>query len=165
LDSLADVVSFGVLPSTIMFSLMHDVSRLSWLPYTAFLITVFSALRLAKFNIDESQKDSFMGLPTPANAIFISSLIFLHPPASVVTTHELSLLAITFVFSLLLVSPFPLFALKFKSFKWRDNKLRFTFIGLSVLLFAWQQAAALPFVIILYIGLSLTEKRFAKLLT
>ena len=161
LDSLADMVSFGVLPAVAMFQMIDIISSSQFLPYTAFLLAIFSALRLAKFNIDENQKEGFIGLPTPANALFITSLIFLKGPWDIFISNDLFLLAITLVFSWLLVSPFELFALKFKSFAWSDNKLRFTFIAFSVLLLAIWQAAALPFVIIFYILISLI-KRWAR---
>ncbi|MDZ7650660.1 MAG: hypothetical protein U5K54_27920 [Cytophagales bacterium] len=100
------------------------------MPYVAFLIAVFSALRLAKFNIDESQTDSFIGVPTPANALFISALVFLPESLRLLVFTETGLLSITIIFSLLLVAPIPLFALKFKNFKWKGNEVRLTFIVL-----------------------------------
>jgi CDP-diacylglycerol--serine O-phosphatidyltransferase len=161
LDSLADVVSFGVLPSLIMYKLIAASSSSEVLPYVAFMIAAFSAIRLAIFNIDETQSDSFKGLNTPANSIFISSLPLL--PASVTSWlfQEWLLVAITVVFSLLMVSRVEIFALKFKNFRWADNKLRFTFLILSVLLLILLQVSALPLIILLYIGLSLLGKAFA----
>ena len=158
LDSLADMVSFGVLPSIVMFQMMDIISSSSFIPYTAFGLAIFSALRLAKFNIDENQKDTFIGLPTPANALFITSLVYLEGPWSIFISNDLFLVVITFTFSFLLVAPWELFALKFKNFTWADNKMRFTFIGISVLLVAVWQAAALPFVILLYVLLSLLTR-------
>ena len=107
------------------------------------------------FNVAENQKDTFIGLPTPANALFITSLIFLRPPWDLFISNDLFLVAITLVFSFLLIAPLELFALKFKNFQWADNKVRFTFIAISVLLLAIGQAAALPFVILFYILISL----------
>ena len=155
LDSLADMVSFGALPAIVMFQMMDTISHSNILPYSAFSLTIFSALRLAKFNVDEKQKDSFIGLPVPANALFITSLVYLKDPWSIFISYDLFLVAITLLFSFFLVAPYELFALKFKNFQWADNKVRFTFIGISVLLLAAWQAAALPFVILLYILLSL----------
>ena len=155
LDSLADMVSFGVLPTMVMFRLIAGSTQNEWLPYTAFLIAIFSALRLAKFNIDENQKDSFIGVPTPANALFITSLVFLSGSLSIVSSNPIILIGLTILFSFLLISPIPLFALKFKNFNWADNKLQFTFGLLSVLLLIALQAAGIPFIILLYIGLSL----------
>jgi CDP-diacylglycerol---serine O-phosphatidyltransferase len=157
LDSLADVVSFGVLPAVVMYEMLSSVSASSVLPYAAFALTVFSALRLAKFNIDENQKDIFIGLPTPANALFITALPLLESPFDVVISNEISLIGITAVFSFLLVSPLELFALKLKDFKWSSNKVQFTFILLSVLLLLVWQAAAFPWIILLYVASSLIK--------
>lgn len=162
LDSLADMVSFGILPAITMFTWLETESPESYVPYIAFLIAVFSALRLAKFNIDENQEDAFVGLPTPANALFITGLVFLNSPLNFVTSSQIGLLIITISFSFLLVSPLKLFALKFKNYTWTDNKLRFTFIGLAVLLLIWKQAEGIPLTIILYILISLFEKVFSK---
>lgn len=162
LDSLADMVSFGILPAITMFTWLENGSGENYIPYLAFLIAIFSALRLAKFNVDENQQDAFIGLPTPANALFITGLVFLEPPFSTLVSSQTGLVVITLIFSLLLVSPLKLFALKFKNFKWTDNKLRFTFIGLAVLLLVWKQAEGIPLIIILYILISLLEKVFSK---
>ena len=157
LDSIADMVSFGVLPALTMFRMMDTISSSSLLPYFAFSLAVFSALRLAKFNVDERQKDSFIGLPTPANALFITSLVFLQSPWDVVISQDIFLVAITAGFSFLLVAPLELFALKFSTYTWADNKVRFIFIGISVILLGIWQMAALPFVILLYIAVSLLK--------
>jgi CDP-diacylglycerol--serine O-phosphatidyltransferase len=167
LDSLAEVISFGLLPAFFMFKYiekgisMSNEDSLTYLPYVCVLIVVCSALRLAIFNVDETQQDSFKGLPTPANALFITGLPFLSPLFSFVGNYW-GLTIITLVFSLLLVSRFELFALKFKNFKWADNQLRFTFLLLTVLLLAVFQFAALPMIILLYILLSLGAQVFAK---
>jgi CDP-diacylglycerol--serine O-phosphatidyltransferase len=152
LDSLADMVSFGLLPSLVMYFMLDKVSGNQYIPYLAFLIAVCSALRLAIFNVDETQKDSFRGVPTPANALFITSL-----PLVTISwlSNEWVLIVITIVFSLLMVSRIELFALKFKNFSWDDNKIRFTFIALAVLLVAVFQLVALPLIILSYILLSL----------
>ncbi len=157
LDSLADMVSFGVLPSLVMYRMIDTLSSSEWLPYAAFSLAVFSALRLAKFNVDETQKDSFIGLPTPANALFITSLVYLPSPWDTFISQDFALIAITAVFSFLLVAPVELFALKFKSMAWKDNQLKFTFIAFSVLLLGIWQLAALPFVILTYVALSLLK--------
>ncbi len=162
LDSLADMVSFGVLPSITMYTWLQKSAPGSLIAYAAFLIALFSALRLAKFNIDENQKDSFIGLPTPANALFITGLVFLNAPFDIITSSTLGLVITTVVFSLLLVAPVNLFALKFNNFSWKDNKLRFTFIGLSVLLLGWKQAEGVSLIILLYLVLSLVEGISAK---
>lgn len=160
LDSLADVVSFGVLPTLVMFNLIDSVTSSVWLPYTALLIAVFSALRLAKFNADDNQSDSFIGLPTPANALFLTALIFLNEPFYFITSIDFLLAIVTVLFSILLVAPLPLFAIKFKNFSWTDNKMRFTFIAISVMLLVLWQASAIALIILFYLILSLISKWF-----
>jgi len=157
LDSLADVVSFGVLPGMVMFQMINTISPSNILPYTAFVLTIFSALRLAKFNIDTRQSDSFIGLPTPANALFITALPFLTSPWDIFISWDYFLVAIAVTFSFLLVAPFELFALKLKNFQWASNRVQFTFIAVAVLLLAVGQASAMPFVILLYILTSLLK--------
>ena len=167
LDSLADMVSFGLAPGVIMFkwlTLYSPDPRL--LPFVAFLIPVFSALRLAKFNIDERQTSSFIGLPTPANAIFMASFIalvsledsvFELPKDSFVVNLSCSVFFIVpliVMFSLLLVCGLPMFSLKFKNLSWQDNKVRFIFLGVSVLLLLIFWLAAVPMVILLFILMS-----------
>lgn len=154
LDSLADMVSFGLLPALFLYHLIYTQGAHAFaLP--ALLIAIFSALRLAKFNIDETQTDSFRGLPTPANAIFVTGLPFLESSHAAILLHPLTLSAIGVIFSLLLVANFELFALKFKDFSWASNKVRFTFLGLSVLLLVSFKFAAIPLIIISYILISL----------
>ena len=162
LDSMADMVSFGALPSLFMYKLLQFESPIDYLPYVALLIAVCSALRLAIFNIDETQSDSFKGLPTPANALFITGLPFLDYTFFDFVFNPIVLVVIVVVFSLLLVSRFELFALKFKNFTWADNKVRFTFLLLSVLLLAVVQFAAIPLIIILYLAGSLGVRVFSK---
>jgi len=158
LDSLADVVSFGVLPSVMMYAIIKPQSDIELLPYLAFIVAVFSALRLAKFNIDERQTTSFIGLPTPANALFLTALPFLPDSVWLFVQQSWVLLLINGVFSFLLVSEIELFALKFKNFDWGGNEIRFTFLLSAVLLIVLFQQAALPLVILLYIVLSLTQR-------
>ena len=162
LDSLADVVSFGVAPASIMYDLLlsavlkHDLYPFGWLvAFSAYFIAVFSALRLAKFNIDTRQTDSFIGLPTPANAIFICSLAFISLGDLYFLTDNLFfLLAVTVVFSYLLIAELPLFSLKLKSFDWKNNKIRYIFMALSAFILLTLQWAGLAVVILLYIILS-----------
>jgi CDP-diacylglycerol---serine O-phosphatidyltransferase len=162
LDSLADVISFGLLPALVMYKLIGSTTTIEWLPYVAFLIAAFSALRLAIFNVDETQADSFRGLNTPANTLFITSLPLLPQTIGNWLYQDWLLVAITIVFSLLMVSRIEIFALKFKNFSWADNKIRFTFLILSVLLIAVFKLVALPLIILLYIGLSLGARAFSK---
>jgi CDP-diacylglycerol---serine O-phosphatidyltransferase len=158
LDSLADVITFGILPSLVMYKMIGAVTTHEWLPYFAFLIAVCSALRLAVFNVDETQHNSFKGLNTPANTIFITSLVFLPPSLNNWVQQEWTLVLITLVFSLLLVSRIDIIAFKFKNFSWANNKARFTFLPIAVLLIAFMGKAALPFVILFYIIFSLVSK-------
>lgn len=162
LDSLADVVSFGVLPALVMYKLIGANTSIGWLPYLAFIIAAFSAVRLAIFNVDETQRDSFKGLNTPANTIFITSLPLLPPNVGSWLYQDWLLILITVVFSLLLVSRIEIFAFKFKNYSWADNRMRFTFLLLSVLLIGLFQVAALPLIILLYIGLSIGNNVLAK---
>lgn len=162
LDSLADMVSFGLLPSMVMYVMLQDATHSEYLPYLAFSIAVFSALRLAIFNIDETQSDSFRGLPTPANALFITSLPLLTGPIAIALFEPWIVITIVVISSYLLVSGIPLFALKFKSFNWKENKARFTFLIVSVVLLATLQIAAIPLIILLYIALSLGIKAVSK---
>jgi CDP-diacylglycerol--serine O-phosphatidyltransferase len=162
LDSLADMISFGLLPSLIMYKMFSAATSDQYLPYLAFMIAVCSALRLAIFNVDETQRDSFKGLNTPANTIFISSLPLLSGSVGSWLYMPVTLVIITVVFSLLLVSRIEIFALKFKNFSWQDNKLRFTFLILSVLLLIVFQQVAIPLIIILYILLSLGARVIAR---
>jgi CDP-diacylglycerol--serine O-phosphatidyltransferase len=162
LDSMADMVSFGALPSLFMYKQLQFESTVEYLPYVALLIAVCSALRLAIFNIDETQSDSFKGVPTPANTLFITGLPFLNYPSLDFLFSPVVLTIITIVFSLLLVARFELFALKFKNFTWRDNKVRFTFLLISVFLLVALQFAAIPLIILLYITGSLGVRMFSK---
>ncbi|HYF69015.1 MAG TPA: CDP-diacylglycerol--serine O-phosphatidyltransferase [Ohtaekwangia sp.] len=162
LDSLADVISFGLLPALVMYKMIGEYSASEILPYIGFMIAAFSALRLAIFNIDTRQTDAFIGLNTPANTFFITALPLLPASVGIWLFQDWVLIAITVVFSLLLVSPIHFFSFKFKNFTWNDNKLRFTFLLLSVLLLIGLQTTAIPLIILLYIGLSLAGRAFAK---
>ena len=161
LDSLADVVSFGVLPALVMYRMLMSASDSSALPYIAFSIAIFSALRLAIFNVDETQRDSFRGLNTPANTIFITSLPLLYNDVGRWLYHPAMLVGITIVFSLLLVSRIEFFAFKFKNFGWADNKIRFIFLMMSVVLLIVFRFAGIPLAIILYIFLSLLNNNLS----
>jgi CDP-diacylglycerol--serine O-phosphatidyltransferase len=223
LDSLADMVSFGVVPGVVMFQMMRIVSvyhfseneilnrtipnqmgyfvpEISYdfypICFIAFLIPLLSAYRLAKFNIDTRQTDKFIGLPTPANSIFILSLplilnwdkevvkIFLHDTYNLNYPHELVLemraklsndlsyfgwimnfyllAGISLLFSILLISELPLFALKFKNFGWTDNKIRYVFLIISLAMLIIFQVLAIPFIVILYLFLSIVNNLIFK---
>jgi CDP-diacylglycerol--serine O-phosphatidyltransferase len=218
LDSLADMVTFGVAPGVIVFVLMKiiiayplysnqigapspieasnflhfDIATLDrlieieanpgydttidydliWkyktLPLIAFIIPVLSLFRLAKFNLDTRQSDSFIGVPTPANTLFFASipLIAVQTWASdqmwqqyfaYFLLHPIFLILSSVLMSALLVSELPLFALKFKSFGWKGNEIRYIFLTLAVILLATLWWLAIPLIIILYILLSLIQ--------
>jgi len=161
LDSLADMVSFGVLPAMAMYTWIDSTSGVSWLSYIALMIAVFSSFRLAKFNVDSRHADTFIGVPTPANALFLTSLVFLPESMRTIIFTAPVLTGITVVFSLLLVAPFELFALKFKDFSWRNNKIRFSFLAVSVILLMFLKAGALPAIILSYILISLLSRTLA----
>jgi CDP-diacylglycerol--serine O-phosphatidyltransferase len=158
LDSLADMVSFGLLPSLVMYKMIAATSGHVLIPYIAFLIAVCSALRLAIFNIDETQHDSFKGLNTPANTIFITSLPFISGNAGEWIQQTGVLIVITILFSLLMVSRVDIIAFKFKDFSWANNKLRFTFLAVAVLLLALLGKSSLSLIILIYIAFSLAGK-------
>jgi CDP-diacylglycerol--serine O-phosphatidyltransferase len=158
LDSLADMVSFGLLPSLVMYKMIGATTANVYLPYVAFMIAVCSALRLAIFNVDETQHHSFKGLNTPANTIFITALIFVTGDIGAFINQDLVLVSITVIFSLLLVSRIDILAFKFKDFSWHNNKLRFTFLACAVLLLILIGKPAIPLVILIYIAFSLAGK-------
>ncbi len=158
LDSLADMVSFGLLPSLVMYKMIGATSANVYLPYAAFMIAVCSALRLAIFNVDETQHDSFKGLNTPANTIFITALPFVSGYIGAFINQDWVLVSVTIVFSLLLVSRIDILAFKFKNFSWASNKLRFTFLACAVLLLILMGKPAIPLVILTYIAFSLAGK-------
>lgn len=159
LDSLSDMVSFGLAPAAITCVvwnnfLPHDAA--DWLRYggdvICFLIVAFSALRLAKFNIDETQHTEFEGLPTPANAFFFAAMGWIF--AKTGFSFGYWMLLIIPVMSWLLISPVRMFAFKFKDYGWKGNELRFGFILVSLVLIAFLRVQAVPIIIILYILVS-----------
>lgn len=160
LDSLADMVSFGFLPGVIMFHLLKASDYSSeYLPYLGFIITIFSALRLAKFNNDERQSEDFIGLNTPMNTLFICSLPYIATDYPNVIGSTILLLATTAITSFLLISEIKIFSLKFSNFSWTKNRIKFIFLILSAALIAVLQFAAIPFVLVLYIALSFLHFR------
>lgn len=167
LDSLADDVSFGFAPAAIVFSLFKEVRVPEFMsgiadiiPYTAFLIAVFSALRLAKFNIDPRQTTSFIGLPTPANALFWGSLVVGGYDFLVSEDfNALYLLGLVALTSWLLVAEIPMFSLKFKNLSWSDNKIRFLFLLGCLPLILILGLGSLAAIIIWYAFLSLLAIR------
>ena len=178
LDSLADMVSFGVVPGAILFKLLQTglfgegaagALQGNWPglaaaqvgPYLGFAVSIFSALRLAKFNNDTRQTTSFIGLPTPACTLVVASLplILAHDQFGL-TAFILSpwvLLGLAGLLSGLLVAELPLFALKFKTLRWADNRRRFLFLLLAAGLLLALRAAAVPLVVLLYVLLSVPK--------
>lgn len=163
LDSLADMVSFGVAPGMIFYFLAKEhTSYHPLIQLIPLLIPVFSAIRLAKFNIDTRQSDSFIGVPTPANAIFIASIPFILAENSFGLTsfllHPYFLLLFPFLSAYSLVSPLPLLALKFKHFNWKQNEFRYGLIIVSLLSILLFQFAGVALSIILYILISIIQQ-------
>ena len=167
LDSLADMVSFGVLPSVIVYQLFlqsPQVGNVSpFLNMSAFLIAVFSALRLAKFNVDVRQSENFIGLPTPANALLIASLPMILSQDNWFFSSYILNPFFLFIFSLgmsiLLVTEIPLISLKFKSLNWNDNLFRYILVISALLLVLIFKFAAVPIIVFIYILLSLIQFR------
>ena len=170
LDSLCDVVSFGVAPGFLMFYMLNEShgnpgnadGGINILPFVAFLIPAFGALRLAIFNTDTEQTVSFKGLPIPAMAFLVASLplirIELYEDRDffyMLMTNTYLMVAITVLGSLLMVSRFPMFALKFEGFSFKKNMIKYIFILLSLLLLIWLKVIAIPFIILLYLFISL----------
>ncbi|GCB35701.1 CDP-diacylglycerol--serine O-phosphatidyltransferase [Bacteroides faecalis] len=167
LDSLADDISFGVAPSMIVFSLFKEMyypANISfiaaYLPYTAFLVSVFSALRLAKFNNDTRQTSSFVGLPVPANALFWASLVVgAHDWLVSTNCHPVYLLILVCLFSWLLVSEIPMFSLKFKNLSWSSNKISFIFLIVCIPFLIFLGISGFAAIIVWYILLSLFTRK------
>jgi CDP-diacylglycerol--serine O-phosphatidyltransferase len=160
LDSLADMVSFGFLPGVVMYKLLEQSDYSSpYLPFMGFLMTVFSALRLAKFNLDTRQTEDFIGLNTPMNTLFIVSLPFIQKDYPAIINSTMLLIAITVLMCWLLVCEIKIFSLKFGSIKWIHNKSKFVFLIISAVLIAFLKFAAIPFVLVLYIASSIVHFR------
>ncbi|GAB4404058.1 MAG: CDP-alcohol phosphatidyltransferase family protein [Bacteroidia bacterium] len=174
LDSLADCVTFGVVPGFIMARMIHtslggtfpperlfDLPGLPW--YLAgFLIAVFSALRLARFNLDTRQHDAFYGVPTPANTLLVLSCWLIqawHPmhPLARALEHSWLLVVLSVVLSLLLVADIRLIALKFHGYGWRGNEARYLLIATALLLLLAFRIVGIPFVFLSYLVLSLAD--------
>lgn len=188
LDSLADMVTSGLVPGIIMFKLLSlsvDTPLFfnattewnsnfewqefgdAWIPLLGLLITLASAYRLAKFNIDEDQQSYFKGLPTPANALLIISfpLIMEFQNSDLMNSTILNkwfLIAITLMSCYLLNSKIKLFALKFKNYGFKDNAVRYIFIILTIILLVLLHFAAIPIIILMYVILSLISSSLVK---
>lgn len=177
LDSLADMVTSGVVPGLMMFKLFQDIQEddtsnyfltedyfyMGFVPYLGFLITLSSAYRLAKFNIDTRQTDSFIGLPTPANAIAIMSIPMIQYSTNLdivvsLFSNPYLLFFITLLCSYLLNAEIPLFSLKIKDFSWEKHKIQVIFLISCMLLMVLLEFLAIPFIILIYVVLSILNK-------
>lgn len=185
LDSLADVITSGLVPGVVMFQLLsmsqsggwnlngvsflenNGFSLITLLPFFGFIITMASAYRLAKFNLDENQVSSFVGLPTPANAMLILSLplvLFYHGNDTIneIILNQWFLVIVTLVSAFLLNSNIPLFALKFSNWSFKDNALRYIFLVISLVMIITMKFLAIPFIILFYILSSVAKEKFPK---
>lgn len=181
LDSLADVINFGMAPAMIVYRMIYrslvelepssqfNITDPGFAYYVllnvSFLIVIFAAIRLAKFNIDEKQKKSFRGLPSPANALFIASFgiaaeNYLTLPLYQLTYNIWFLIAMVFVLSILMVSNIPMFSLKFENYKITNNLLRYAFLLLSLVLLVIFRIPGIALIVVLYVLLSLTARIF-----
>jgi CDP-diacylglycerol--serine O-phosphatidyltransferase len=171
LDSLADMVTSGLLPGLVVYKLLV-MSELSWdelkiLPFLGLVITLASAYRLAKFNIDEDQQTYFKGLPTPANALLILSMPLIlefqnNDIINAIILNKWFLIGLTLLSSWLLNSDIKLFALKFKEYSFKGNSVRYIFILLSAVLIIVLHFASIPIIIMLYIILSVLDNLTSK---
>lgn len=169
MDSLSDIVSFAVAPTIILFVLLNQLLQelapdvregfAAYLPYLVFVIPAFSAFRLAKFNHDERQHMEFRGLATPANAMFIGFLHFSAQRIAVLNNFWL-VLALSLCFAVLLVTDIPMFSLKFKNLKFKENMIRYIFLAVSLVLFILFRFGAFPIIILAYILTSLARLPF-----
>jgi len=172
IDSLVDMVAFGVAPAMLLYQVtklaqatnpIELLTNYPWLHYIAFVIPIFSAIRLAKFNIDTRQTNSFIGLAVPAHASFyiFCTLLYLYPKLPMIinisnfvtpiVSNPLILLSFAILLSLMLVAEVPMFSLKFKNMKWKDNQLAFSFILLWFLLLIFTNIVAMPSIILIYV--------------
>jgi CDP-diacylglycerol--serine O-phosphatidyltransferase len=172
LDSLADMITFGLVPGILMSKIIslslgtitsENFYYDQFVIFLGFLITIFSALRLAKFNIDTRQTNSFIGLPTPANAFFIASLYLIliqnNADLNVVLLNFYFEMGLTLLLSYLLIAELPLFALKFKTRDFASNKIRYIFLVCSLILLLLFQIIAIPIIIFLYILFSIINNK------
>lgn len=160
LDSLADDITFGLAPAAMLYSLLCEVAPNAYIPYAAFLMAAFSALRLAKFNLDTRQTTSFIGLPTPANALFWGSLIVGQHDRLVSLPYATWLLLLGMALCCyLLVAELPLFALKFKNLSWRSNSGRYIFLLVCLPLFLLGRSAFAAIIVWYVAWAAITRRR------
>jgi CDP-diacylglycerol--serine O-phosphatidyltransferase len=180
LDSLADMVTSGVVPGLVMYKMLGDIQEnqsqynltedtyyMGVVPYLGFLITLASCYRLAKFNVDTRQTDSFIGLPTPANALLIMSIpmIQFHSEFEWLVdflSNPYVLVGVTILSSYLLNAEIPLFSLKVKSFSWEKYKMQVVFLILSLILIVLLEFISIPIIILLYVILSVVNNTILK---
>lgn len=160
LDSLADVVSFGFLPGIVIYKLLM-LSGLGWVSYAGFLITVFSALRLAKFNIDTRQTEDFIGLNTPMNTFLVISLPYLSDSFRFVA-NPYFLISLTALLCYLLVSKIRLFSMKLSNLNWQANRYKFIFLFIAIVLVAFFKFAAIPLILVIYILFSQLHFKYSS---
>lgn len=163
LDSMADMVTSGVVPGLVVFKLlsMNPINN-DYISMIGFVLTLAAGLRLAKFNIDTRQSNSFIGLPTPAMSIFVVSLplVVIYGDwqwLNVLITSNLFLIAMVLILSYLMNSEIPLFALKFKVFSWEENKIKYIFLILAILMIILLRVTAIPLIILMYVLLSMVD--------
>ena len=164
LDSLSDLVTFGVLPSLLYFQMLRETPGEPF-HYLALLVALCSALRLAKFNIDKNQQENFVGLTTTANGILASTIpLILHKEQFLAPlfNHSIGLPVFVVLFSLFLVAPVTLFSFKFSNFKWKGNEHRYVLILVSILLILFIQESAVLLIIGVYLILSLMHSFASK---
>ena len=173
LDSLADMVSFGVVPGAIIYKLLtispigiESNSIIEWWALAGFIIPVFACLRLAKFNLDERQSEDFIGLNTPACTMFVTGLMLIYHYDSAglanLVIEPVFLYSVVIVFSYLLVAEIPMFSFKFKGLQWKGNENRIVFISIALLLLILLKEIAFSLIIILYILYSLISHFILK---
>jgi CDP-diacylglycerol---serine O-phosphatidyltransferase len=164
LDSLADMVSFGVIPAAILYKLLTTATVFSFMqqsyyPLLAFVITAFSCYRLAKFNLDTRQSTDFIGLNTPTNTLFFVGLLFIKinhlDGLEDLTSNATFLYALIPISSFLLISEIPMFSLKIKGFQWSGNEARFIFAALALVLLVLMREAAIALLVVLYVLINL----------
>ncbi|MDE5687407.1 MAG: CDP-diacylglycerol--serine O-phosphatidyltransferase [Paramuribaculum sp.] len=157
LDSLSDLISFGLAPTLLMFNTISSFSPGSAWAYIALIIVIFGGIRLAKFNVDDRQTTSFIGLPIPANALFwIGTVAWIHTYAY---PGDIALAVITVLLSSLMVCGLPMFSLKFTSFDWKSNYKRYLLLLAAVVFVIFQGVTGFAWTVLLYIIMSAVSRR------
>lgn len=165
LDSLSDMVTFGVLPGMLLYEMMlinnGGEAPYLFVQFLPMLFPICAAIRLARFNVSTEQSDKFIGLATPAATLFVAGLPFIEPTSmlSFLTESNTVIILVSIILAFLMISPFELFAFKMKSSSLEENKFKYAFLILSIILLVFFRLAALPVIIILYIFTSLVENR------